>query len=195
MPIEYINRKNEKYYLKIALTKTGKKQWCAVKNIAKINQSELSEEIPLGHEFYESPMNAQVVLRKIPIYNVSDEEVAIIDSVMKKHETISDYIIDKGENDITIYTLRTDDNIDEDDDPYLKYKRMLYTRKYGRYDEGLKFKKNKKKSNKEYDVQRFCYRSSSYGWITIDSSDDLRYLAEKYCYHIDKESLYDFWGW
>ena len=42
-------------------------------------------------------------------------------------------------------------------------------------------------------MQRFCNLSRYYGWITMETSNDLKYLAEKYCYHIDKESLLEFW--
>jgi hypothetical protein len=187
MPVEYINRKKEKYYLKTAPSKSGKIQYCAIKNISKINPAELVEEIPPGYEFYEKPKDALVVFRKIPVYNISDEEVEIIDSVMKKHETVSDYIIEKGVDDITIYISQIGDKNYDDDFLFEFRKKIVWT-----YDDGLKFEK----AGRIYKAQRFCYRSSSYGWITMESSKDLRYLAEKYCYHIDKESIYEFGvGW
>ena len=184
MPVEYINRINVKYYLKIAPTKTGKIQYCAISNIRKTNPADLADEIPSGFEFYEIPENAMVVFRKIPTYNISEEEVEIIDSVMKKHETVSDYIIDKEVNDITIYTARIE-KYDRDDMLFGFRKRIIWY-----YDKGLRFEKSRKKGDK-YNVQRFCYRSCVDDWIIIESNDDLRYLAEKYCYHIDKESIYN----
>ena len=186
MPIVYINRHEEKYYLKKALTKTGKIQHCAVKDIRKINPDDFVEEIPLGYEFYEEPQDARVYFRKIPVYNISDEEVEIIDSVMKKHETVSDYIIDKGVNDITVNIELIDKN---DEDYFHGFLRTL--KKYRRYESVLKFGKEGKKSI-EYTVKRFCYRSSVDDWIVLERSNDLKYLAQKYCYHIDKESLYNF---
>ena len=190
MPVEYINRRKEKYYLKMAPTKTGKSQYCAVKNISKINQGELVEVIPPGFEFYEDPREARVYFRKIPVYNISDEEVEIIDSVMKKHETVSNYIIDKGVNEITVFVSNMDDIENNMDKIFPGFRLGLYLLR--RYEDVLKFVK----AGKKYSVKRFCYLGSVYDWITIESSSDLRYLAEKYCYHIDKESLYDFGrGW
>ena len=186
MPVEYINRINVKYYLKKAPTKTGKIQYCAISNIRKTNPADLADEIPSGFEFYEFPENAMVVFRKVPTYNISDEEVEIVNSVMKKHETVSDYIIDKGVNDITIYSARIEKS---DEDMFFGFRKKIIWH----YDKGLKFEKSRKKGDK-YNVQRFCYRSSVDDWIIIESSDDLKYLAEKYCYHIDKESIYDL-GW
>jgi len=190
MPIEYTNRRKEKYYLKTAPTKTGKTQYCVVKNIKKMNPVELVDEIPPGFEFYEEPKDARVYFRKIPVYNISDEEVEIIDSVMKKHETVSDYIIDKGVNDITIFISNPGDVFSYGDEIVPWFREGLYF--YRRYEDGLKFVK----TGKKYSAQRFCYLGSVDDWITMESSEDLRYLAEKYCYHIDKESLYDFGrGW
>ncbi len=49
------------------------------------------------------------------------------------------------------------------------------------------------KDNDNFKAQRFCNLSRYYGWITMETSNDLEYLAEKFCYHIDKESLLEFW--
>ena len=182
--VEYINRKREKYYLKAALTKTGKKRYYVVKDLSKTDPKDLLQEMPVGFEFYEHPREAQVVLRKIPTYLVTDEEVEIVDSVMKNHETISDYIVEKGVDHITIYTGCIDRNIFSDmPDLYEKFYMMQH------YEDLMRFEKVKK----DYLAQRFCCLSRAYGWITIDRNKDLRYLAEKYCYHIDKDSLFDFW--
>ena len=54
----------------------------------------------------------------------------------------------------------------------------------------LRFEKT---TNGLYKAQRFCNLSNYYGWITLETSDDLNYLAEKFCFHIDKESLLEFW--
>ena len=88
MPVEYRNRSNVKYYLKIAKTKSGKQQYCAISDISKTNPENLLNEVPQGYEFHESPKNGQVILRKIPVYNTTEAEVAILDTVMKKHDTI-----------------------------------------------------------------------------------------------------------
>jgi len=190
MPVEYINRQNEKYYLKTAPTKAGKYSIAPYKTSKKINPVELVDEIPPGYEFYEDPKEARVYFRKIPAYNISDEEVGIIDSVMKKHETVSDYLINKGVNDITVYVSNLGDMKYCGDDIVPGFRERLYL--FRRYDDNLKFIK----TGKKYSVQRYCYLGSVDDWITLECSNDLRYLAEKYCYHIDKESLYDFGrGW
>jgi hypothetical protein len=42
-------------------------------------------------------------------------------------------------------------------------------------------------------MQRFCKLWSNYGWITIETSSDLEFLSNKFCPHLGKESLLEFW--
>ena len=184
-PVEYVNRRKEKTYLKKAPTKSGKIQYCAIKNISKIKPEELLDYIPDGYEFYENPRDAQVYFRRIPVYNISDAEVEIVDSVMKNHEIVSDYIIEKGVNEITIFVSQ----INKNDDQYSGYPYNLKKsiNFYLRYEDVMKFKK----SGKMYHAQRFCWRSSIDDWITLEKNMDLRYLVEKYCHHIGRDSYYE----
>ena len=73
MPVEYINRKGQIYYLHQGTTKTGKpKYFFSMKQAAQ-----QVDTIPEGFEIYENP-NAQVFLRKIQPKLISDEEIAIV---------------------------------------------------------------------------------------------------------------------
>jgi hypothetical protein len=182
--VEYINRRREKYCIKAALSKTGKKRYYIVKNMSKVSPEELLHEIPPGFEFYEHPRDAMVVLRKIPMYNTNDAEVEIVNSAMKQHDTVTDYIVEKSIDHITIYTGCCDVN-NFSDMPELVAKFHLIQH----YDDVLRFEKKKK----IYLAQRFCCLSRDFGWITMERNRDLRYLAEKYCYHTGKDSLLDFW--
>ncbi len=184
MPAEYINRRKEKYYVKAIPTKAGKQRFYIVKSTTKTNPAELLQEIPSGFEFYKIPSSAQVIFRKVPTYNISDAEVEIVDSVMKKHETVSDYIIEKGVDHITIYLARMDISQFSDFPGMAEKLHMFQT-----YEDLLRFEK----AGNIYNAQRFCCLTSHYGWITMESDENLEYLAEKYCYHIDKKSLINFW--
>jgi hypothetical protein len=187
MPVVYTNRRNEKVYLKTAPTKSGKLQYCAVKNISKMNPDELLDYIPEGYEFYENPREAMVYFRRIPRYNTTDAEVEIVDSVMKQHETVSDYIIEKGADEIIIFVSQMNKN----DEQYLGYRELIAgLHFYRRYEDVMKFVK----TGKTYKAQRYCWRSSVDDWITLESGKDLKFLAEKYCKHIGKDSYYELGG-
>ena len=181
---EYVNRRRDKYYIKVTPTKAGKIQYCAVKNVSKIDPKNLLKELPVGYEFYESPRDAKVVIRKIPIYNITDAEVEIVKSAMKTRASVSDYIVEKAADHIIIYTGNCDINALDD---YIPLWRTSFY-KIQNYEDVLRFEKVKK----TWHAQRFCYRSISYGWITMEQNKDLQYLAEKYCFHLEKDSLYEF---
>lgn len=182
MPVEYVNRRKEKHYLKSVLTKNGKERYYIIKDKSKFNPSELLLEVPKGYEFYEFPNEAQVVLRKKLVSTITIEELKIVEQAMRNHETAKDFIIDKDKNGIIVYL----GNINIDDFSVLSkdlYKIQFYT-------DFLRFEKT---NGNIYKAQRFCHLSRYYGWITMESNDNLEYLAEKYCYHINKESLLKFW--
>jgi hypothetical protein len=60
MSIQYINRKEQIYYLHQGITKTGKPKYF----FSMKAEGNVLEAIPDGYEIYENP-NAQVFLRKI----------------------------------------------------------------------------------------------------------------------------------
>jgi hypothetical protein len=182
MIVEYINRKKESHFLIPKITKNGNERFYIIKDKSKFAKSDLLVEMPRGFEFYEYPEEGKVVLRKILKSIVTKDEIEIIDEVMKNHLTAKDYLIDKTENSLILYL----GHLDKED-----YKtNEEYFSKIQSYRYKLRFEKI---NNRTYKVQRFCNLSNYYGWITLESSEDLFFLAEKYCFHIDKESLLDFW--
>lgn len=62
MPIQYLNRNSDTYFLHGGKTKTGKPRWFFSKKI----EGNLEESIPAGYEIYENH-NAQVFLRLISL--------------------------------------------------------------------------------------------------------------------------------
>ncbi len=183
MPISYTNRKDEVHYLRAVKTKKGKFRYYIVKNRDKYTDEELLSSVPEGFEFYEFPFDARVVLRKKLVSSVNKKEKTIIQQVMSTHETVNDYMIDLEKTAAIIYIagLSRDEFFYGDEDHFKLIQR---------YDAKLRIEKE---GESEYAMQRFCHLSRYYGWITMETSNDLKYLAEKYCYHIDKESLLDFW--
>ena len=183
MSICYENRKGELHYVKVADTKKGGKRYYIVKDKNKYKADELLDGIPEDFEFYEFPYDGLVSFRKIIKSNITDEEFSILDSVMKRHETVKEYIIDKEENALMLYISANYDGI-----------RGIWNDKdfkqFQRFDVKLRFEKN---DGNDFRAQRFCNLSRHHGWITMETSEDLKYLAEKYCYHADKESLLEFW--
>ncbi len=181
MALEYVNRKGKSHYLKASITKNGKERYYITTDISKMNPNDLVLDLPRGYEFHETPSDAKVVFRKILVSNIASDDMEAVDYVMRNHETVKDYILDKDANGIIVYLadlslLEFNDDID------------LFNH-YKYYDHKLRFEK----ANNKYKAQRFCNIYQYYGWITLETNEDLEYLAEKYCFHIDKESLIEFW--
>jgi hypothetical protein len=182
MVLEYINRKKESHFLISKMTKNGKERYYVIKDKTKYPKSDLLIEMPRGFEFYEHPEDGNVVLRKVLKSTILQDEVEVVTATMENHLTAKDYIIDKRGNSIDIYL----GHLDKED--YLEWKEHF--NKIQSYRDILRFEKV---NNVRYKAQRFCNLSRYYGWITMETSENLNYLAEKYCFHIDKESLLEFW--
>ncbi len=182
MIVEYINRRKESHFLIPKITKNGKERYYIIKDKTKYAKSDLLIEIPRGFEFYEFPEDGKVVLRKILKSIITQDEIEIVDDTMKNHATVNDYLIDKTENSLIVYLghLYKEDYAGSED----------YFNRIQSYRHKLKFEKV---NSKEYKARRFCNLSSYYGWITLETNADLNYLANKYCFHIDKGSLLQFW--
>ena len=190
MLLTYINRKKKSHFLKVVLTKKGKKRYYIVKDKSKYKASELVSELPDGFEFYENPDDARVSFRKKLKSIITNDEMNIIDTVMKNHETVDDFLLDKVSNGIIIYTAHLNrktfgkdfhSNKGLSEDHFLQIQSYNYKLRFEKTTVGT------------YKAQRFCHLSRYYGWITLETNNNLSYLAEKYCYHIDKESLVQFW--
>ncbi len=161
MSVEYTNFKGEKYYLHEGKTKKGNPRYW----FSKSNDGTLPKAVPGGYEIYEEP-NGMVFLRKIQPQVITDDEINIVNSsIPGKLDT--KVVVQK--NMITVY-------LSEGIFPmYMAMMRfILVDQKY-----------------REYKAQRYCFKGSIDDWIELDRSDDLQKLANRYCYHLGKESFYD----
>ncbi len=98
MPVEYINRKGQTYYLHQGTTKTGKPKYF----FSRKQAAHPVDTIPEGLEIYENP-NAQVFLRKIQPKLIWEEEIAIVKSGMEKFSAVKLYQIDVKKNILTVF--------------------------------------------------------------------------------------------
>ena len=183
MLITYKNRKNELHYLRAAKTKKGGKRYYIVKNKEKYADEELLEEIPDSFEFYESPYDARVSLRKIIQPAFTPNEIRLVNAVMQQQTHVDDFILDSTAEGLMVYAA----GHKRADFEYLNDSQFLILLVF---DEVLFFTKN---TDGHYVLHRFCQLSQYYGWIPLETHPDLKYLAEKYCPHIQKESLLRFW--
>ncbi len=162
MPIEYMNNKRDLYYLHEGVTKKGNPKYF----FSKKSDGKILDFIPDGYEIYEKP-NGEVFLTRIQPRIILDREVEIVKKYIPE-EVYSK--IDVRKNIITIYLSDSDLNRF-----YLPMMRFILVDKVDR----------------EFEAERYCFRSAIDDWLYLDSSYDLEYLAGKCCSHLGKNSFYD----
>ena len=189
MPVEYVNRKGQTYYLHQCTTKTGKPKYV----FSMKQAAHRVDTIPEGFEIYENP-NAQVFLRKIQPKLIWEEEIAIVKSGMEKFSAVKFYLIDIKKNILTVFLADQDlDKRTEDLAPFsLLRKQQIYeqlTRSIT-YSAMLRFILIDEKERK-FSVQRYCFLGSIDDWINIGESGYLKNLVKTYVKHLGKDSYYE----
>jgi len=189
MPVTYINRKEDVYYLHKGKTKAGKPKYF----FSKKRNDNLVEKIPDGYEIYENP-NAKVFLRKKLVSFINDAELALVENGVKKYSDFKFFIIDRRERTITIYL--PDQDIDElksiiEGFSIVPEKDLDNTiAKLFTYSPMLRFTLTDE-TERKYLVERYCFLGSIDDWIDLESSMSLEKMVKKYCIHLGKESFFD----
>ena len=193
MAFTYKNRRVDTYYLHEGKTKKGNPKYY----FSKKKDGNILDKIPKGYEVYENP-NAQVFLsrKKAPVF--SDEEIANVENAMEKLCKLEKWKINVRNNAIELHepcenieglrrTIRIlspfakSRDIEKIIDESLNYNIIA---RFVIYD----------KKNREFTMERIFFNGSCDEWLHLESSGDLKYLAEKYCPHVGQESLFEFNG-
>lgn len=195
MALTYQNRCGETYYFRVAKTKKDNNRYY----VTKQDTGNLIDEIPEGFEIYEHPEDAKVVLRKKIVNKISENEVEIIRKAVKNLSALDDFLTDIKGNILTVYFSRMNRKEFESMFPQgqtVEELEKLY-RKFQSYIKTMRFILEDEKDRK-FTVQRWCHLGSIDNWIDLETSDNLKALAEKYCYHLGKDSYFDLeppdWG-
>jgi hypothetical protein len=184
--LEYTNRKGDTYYFKSLTSKTGKTRYFTTKQVKDATVAQL----PDGYEIYEGPQEAVVTLRVKKRKDFSEDELAIIAMAVKMGAGIKYFIVDVVEDTLTVYISKHNDDF---------WGEMVAT--FGssipNIDHGQRANKSSYnpqmrfiKRDNSYYVERMYY-SGSGGWMSLDRDASLEVLAQKYCYHLEKESFFE----
>jgi hypothetical protein len=104
MPVTYTNRKGVTYYLCQGVTKTGKPRYY----FAREPQGDPVEQIPEGYTISES-VNAVVSLVKARPAQILPEEIAAVESAVRRHPKSRNYRVGVKQNRIEVYERRGPD--------------------------------------------------------------------------------------
>ncbi|MBD2471568.1 hypothetical protein H6G90_28675 [Nostoc sp. FACHB-145] len=189
MPIQYMNRKEQVYYLHQGVTKTGKPKYF----FSMKAEGNILEAIPDGYEIYENP-NAQVFLRKIQPKIITDEEKMIVESGMKKFSLLPDYQIDIKQEIITIYTPNQNVNLLSEllsfsSGDKLKEAETILKRSIS-YSPMLQFVLIDE-LKRIFITQRYCFLGRIDDWIQVGEPSNLNNLVKNYVKYLGQESFFE----
>ena len=169
MPATYTNRKGVTYYLCHGVTKTGKPRYY----FAREPQGDPVEQIPEGYAISES-VNAVVSLVKARSAQILPEEIAAIESAVRRHPKSRNYRVGVKQNRIEVYE-RTGPDVD---DLLPVIRGMGVTRPdaalvlQARLDKNAQFTPEMRfilvdAEERTFRAQRMCYRGSVDGFIDL----------------------------
>lgn len=190
MSISFSNVKEKKYFIKKKLTKKGNTTYYMTKK----EDEECLDKIPEGYEVFEKYDSGMMFIRKVKDRLFDENEIKIIESELKKNETVLDFRLDIHGDTIKIYTVEDDPFTDskKDDGSFLsRFRNDNMIHLLRRFEERMKIKIEKEEGEKIYVFERFCYRGRIDDWITIAYDDELKLLAKEYLPHLGKESYFN----
>lgn len=190
MSISFSNVKEKKYFIKKKLTKKGNTTYCMTKK----EDEKCLDKIPEGYEVFEKYDSGMMFIRKVKDRLFDEDEIKLIESELKKNETVLDFRLDINGDTIKIYTVEDDPFTDskKDDGSFLsRFRNDNMIHLLRRFEERMKIKIEKEEGEKIYVLERFCYRGRIDDWIAIGYDDELKLLAKEYLPHLGKESYFN----
>jgi hypothetical protein len=190
MPIQYVNRKGDTYFLHESRTKTGKSKWF----FSKKTEGTLAEVIPAGYEIYENH-NAQVFLRTIVPLLVTQQEIKSVEEGVRKLARVPYFLVEAKSDSITVFVASQDTSFLEESvasrfgitdhdklvtalQGYLTYLPMM---RFSLVDE----------KRRRFAVERWCFLGSIDDWFPLNGSGDLLTMVKKFASHLGEESFYE----
>ena len=192
-PYKYTNRKDEDHYIRAAETAKGGTRYYIVKNNPE-KYKDLIEDIPNGFEVVETPEEGRVIFRKRVPKLITEEERLIVEDAVRELSDLKDFIVYVDGDLLTIFYSQFN-NIGGQEENLTAEQADEYhygdTKKWKYYHEGMYFKLEDEKK-RIFGVYRKTFTSFfSTGSAKLEPSDDLNYLADKYCQHLGRDTFFD----
>jgi hypothetical protein len=166
MSYNYINYKKQTYFIHSRTTKTGKTSYtCNQKGDNAL------AKVPEGYEIYENPLG-QVFCRLIQEKVINQDEIILVEKLLKKYCKLYPVKVDIKKNVISIWTPNG-----------------LFGSNFSSNLRFSLFDKNKR----SYVAERFCYLGSIDDWIELYSVEGstLEELMIATVPHLGEESFYE----
>jgi len=194
--VEYINRRDDKYYLQAGKTRTGKPCYWFGRKLT----GEPVESVPAGYEIYEHPEAGLVSLRKTKPTEISQLDRDIVTDGIRRYAGLEHFIVDVDADSLVVYVPGTsDDDADRmltmfrgpllDMSPRMQAAKAAMIQR-SNYTKVMRFVLMNP-DERVFVVHRWCFRGSIDDWIWVGGPAPLEDLIRKYGKHLGKESFYE----
>jgi hypothetical protein len=195
--LQYENRMDEVYYLQEGKTRTGRPKYYTGR---KLTGTPLAA-MPEGHEFYERPETAQVVVRKIPPSPITEFERRQAEDIVRRASGLKHFVVQIEDDALVVYTpshspAEADKIIGDLAGPFFAAaatRADAYRDKWIRQSEYVKMLRFRlvDPDTRRYEAERWCFRGSIDRWIMLHRSGPLAELVAEYARHLDRESFFE----
>ncbi len=194
MAEEYVNRKDERYFLYQGKTPSGKpKYFCSRKPSASGTPV---EAMPPGYEWRENPENGIVSVRKVRVSRIASFERDMLSEAIRGQAGLKTFIVDVSEDSLVAYIPdRNPDQVAHIFDMLgLRAEQMAsmgeWTAKHANYSPMMRFVLHNE-DVRSFIVERWCFRGSIDRWIFLNGPAPLRKLIDEYARHLGDESFFE----
>jgi hypothetical protein len=186
MAVIHQSRTGKTYYLH-----TGPKRGGGVQHFFSTKPTgTLAESVPEGFEMHET-VNGQVFLRRVQPRLIQEEEENQVRQWLGRHRTGHRYKLEIRGGTLTLYESESKADLYQALAPHLparEWERL--DEQFASYQAVLRFTLSDPEK-RLFAPERFCFRGSVDGWISIGRPATLAQLAGRYLKHLGRESFYD----
>lgn len=193
MGAEYVNRKDQRYYLLQGRTKTGKPKYYCSRKPSGVPVAVMPE----GYEWRESPEEGIVSIRKVRPSRIASIEREMLIRGIREQAGLDTFLVDIAGDSLVAYI--PDRNPDEVASAFgtrfglgdaQGASMAAWTAKHMHYSAMMRFVL-REEDERLFDAERWCFRGSVDGWIFLEGAAPLPSLIDEYVRHLGRESFFD----
>ncbi|MCC6494301.1 MAG: hypothetical protein IT424_14920 [Pirellulales bacterium] len=193
MPLQYVNRRGQRYFVHQGTTKTGKPRYYC----SKKPDGPTIERLPDEFELYENLQNAVVTVRKLrPTVVAAIERQSLVR--WAKQLAATQVIVDVEANCLIVYASDVDAESALDaltrllgSPPGGRKAEIDWITSRAHYSPTLRFKLEDE-DNRRFSAQRWCYLGGIDDWIPLNgAAHDLESLARQFLPHVGRENFFE----
>ncbi len=192
MPIEYVNRRGDKYYLLQGTTKTGKPKYY----VSRKPNGVLVDQMPDGYEFRENPQDGILSVRKIRPTKVLPQEREQLVAWARELAGTDYVLVDIQEDSLVVYAPDEDLSARADllnaifgGSATDKMSHLSWIGANARYLPMFRFSLVDD-DKRLFSVDRWCFKGSIDDWFPLGPGKPLETQARAFLPHLGKESFY-----